>query len=300
MIMTAELIKVMKLLTENGIEAISYKGPLLSQLIHKNITFRQYCDLDILVDENDLDKAINILSQNSFNTDETEYKNIMQNKSVFHDISLYKNSIHVELHWRLFSDEFRTDLKKVNIKENLSQVTISNYTFNSFENEILIVYLAIHGAKHQWERIEWLLDIVKIFQNHTIDWQRLLEITATSKTKKILFSTLYLCQNILDLELPIEIQKYLDDKKILKLSKEIEKDFYANFSGSLLQKVQTKTISKKQYDMLEGYTNKSSFLISLLKPTELDFKTIELPKHLYFFYYFIRPFNILQRWLKKI
>ena len=51
MLMSAELIRIMKLLEENGIEALAFKGPTLSQMAYGDITLRQYVDLDILVDE---------------------------------------------------------------------------------------------------------------------------------------------------------------------------------------------------------------------------------------------------------
>jgi len=300
MLMTSELIMLMKLFEENNIEAIAFKGPTLSQMAYGNITLRQYADLDILIDEKDLQRSINLLSSNNYTVDELEYKNIMKNQSIFHDISLYKNSINFELHWRLLSDEFKTDIETINLKENLHEVLISNYKLKAFENEIFILYLAIHGAKHNWERIEWLLDIVKIIQNHTIDWQRTIELMKKTKTEKIFLSSLYLCQNILNLTLPLEVEKLINKPKILKISKKLEDYFYTHFHSLINQSVATKKISKTQYNLLEGYDNKFSFILSLFKPTELDFKTIQLPKYTRFLYYIVRPLNILIRWTKKI
>ena len=65
MLMTSELIKVIKILEENGIEAISFKGPVLSQMAYGDVVSRQYCDLDILVKEKDLNKSFDILVENS-------------------------------------------------------------------------------------------------------------------------------------------------------------------------------------------------------------------------------------------
>jgi len=64
MLMTSELIMLMKLFEENNIEAIAFKGPTLSQMAYGNLTLRQYADLDILIDEKDLQKSINLLSSN--------------------------------------------------------------------------------------------------------------------------------------------------------------------------------------------------------------------------------------------
>ena len=299
MLMTTELIKVMKLLEENNIEAISFKGPVLSQMAYGDITLRQYVDLDILIEEKELDKAIKSLSKNSYTFDKQEYQNKLKHKSIFHDISLYKNNISVELHWRLFSDEFKTNIENINIKENLSEVQISNYKFKSFKKELLVLYLAIHGAKHNWERIEWLLDIVKIIQTHQIDWQELIKIIEITRTEKILFSTLYLCQSILDLEIPKEVQDKINNPKILKLSKEFESLFFNDFKQQIEQNINTKNISNIQYKLLNGYKNKFAFILSLFKPTELDFKAVKPGKYASTMHYFVRPINIIKRWSKK-
>ena len=61
MLMTSELIKVMKLFKENDIESIAFKGPTLSQNAYGNISLRQYCDLDILLKKDDVYKVYDLL-----------------------------------------------------------------------------------------------------------------------------------------------------------------------------------------------------------------------------------------------
>lgn len=90
MLMTSELMKVVKILEENNIESISFKGPVLSQLAYGDVVSRQYCDLDILVDENNIDKVCNLLKEKNYQFDELLFKKIFENKSIFHDITIYK------------------------------------------------------------------------------------------------------------------------------------------------------------------------------------------------------------------
>ena len=49
MLMSAELIRIMKLLEKNDIKALAFKGPVLSQMVYGDITLRQYVDLDVLI-----------------------------------------------------------------------------------------------------------------------------------------------------------------------------------------------------------------------------------------------------------
>jgi hypothetical protein len=301
MLMSTELIKVMKLLEANAIEAIAFKGPALAQQAYGNITLRQYVDLDILVDEADLQRALNALKTQEYTLDEALFQKVIDAPSIFHDVTLSaKNSIQIELHWKLFSDEFQTNIETLNIKENLDEVELLNHKLKSFQKEVLILYLSIHGAKHNWERVEWLVDIVRFIEKNGIDWEKLTELMHKTRTSKIMLSTLYLCHKVLGFELPSSISQALAQTQILKLSKDFEALFYHRFRDSLDVKVQTKVISKIQYDILEGYKSKLLFIASLLKPTDIDFQSISLPKPLHFLYYFLRPLNILKRWFRKL
>lgn len=295
MLMTSELIKVSKLLEENGIKAIAFKGPVLSAMAYGDVISRQYVDLDILVDDDRLLDAIEILKNNEYSLeDDFKLDLLKKNRSIFHDVTLRKNNIvNIELHWQLFSDEYMTGISDLNIKENLRPFEYQNQTLNVFDNEIQILYLSIHGAKHNWERIEWLVDIVRFIENNTMNWKRLLDFIEKTKTEKILFSTFYLCKTILDLSLPKEIEEKIEKSNILKFSKKFEIFFYKNFNYMLEHDVESKNISKIQFDILYGYKNKLLFIIALFEPTELDYQSVKLPKYLNFLYYLIRPINLL-------
>ena len=302
MLMTSELIKVSKLLEENGIKAISFKGPTLSQMAYGDVVSRQYVDLDILVDDDRLLDSIEILRNNEYSLeDDFKLDLLKKNRSIFHDVTLRKNNIvNIELHWRLFSDEYMTGISDLNIKENLRPFEYQNQTLNVFDNEIQILYLSIHGAKHNWERIEWLVDIVRFIENNTMNWKRLLDFIEKTKTEKILFSTFYLCKTILDLSLPKEIEEKIEKSNILKFSKRFEQFFYKNFNYMLEHDVESKKISKIQFDILHGYKNKLLFILALLKPTELDYQSVNLPKYMSFLYYLIRPINLCVKFIKRL
>lgn len=300
MLMTSELIKVMKLLEENHINAIAFKGPVLSQMAYGDISLRQYVDLDILIDEKDLGRIFSILNKNKYKTNQNVVKKVLENQSIFHDISFFKNNVSLEFHWKFFSDEFKTSFDKFDIWSDLSSIQIQNHKFKYFKNEILILYLSIHGAKHNWERIEWLVDIAKYLTKVKIDWELLLEMSKSTKSQKILLSTIYLCQNILGFSIDKLVKDKFKNLKILNLSKEFENLFYNRFESRLSKKVETKQISKIQFHLLEGFSAKTFFILSLLKPTEQEYKIFNLPTGLNFIYYFLRPFNVFFRWIKKL
>ena len=66
MLMSAELIRIVKLLEENGIQTLPFKGPALSQIAYDDITLRQYVDLDILTKKEDVYKIDALLKSQGY------------------------------------------------------------------------------------------------------------------------------------------------------------------------------------------------------------------------------------------
>ena len=62
LVLTAELLRLFNLFDQAEIPAISFKGPVLTQLLYGDFSLREFSDLDIVVREADVSKAEDILS----------------------------------------------------------------------------------------------------------------------------------------------------------------------------------------------------------------------------------------------
>ncbi len=58
----------------------------------------------------------------------------------------------------------------MNLNDYVTYSSISNIQLKIFKNELTLLYLSIHGTKHNWERVEWLVDIVKLVENTQLNW----------------------------------------------------------------------------------------------------------------------------------
>src|SRR6266850_3748954 len=105
---TGELLKLLALMEENGIQAVAYKGPVLSASAYGNVVLRSFVDLDILVHERDILRAKELLLSRGFQTitqltkaqEEAHLRSRDQK-----DIVLVRPDlpISIELHWRIAS-----------------------------------------------------------------------------------------------------------------------------------------------------------------------------------------------------
>ena len=229
MLLTSELIKVMKILEENDIKAIAFKGPTLAQLAYGDVTLRQYVDLDILIKEKDLEKVYDVLVCNNFNS--MVKKEFINNKLFLEknsDITFVNenNGINIEIHWKLFRTKFSSNLNNENFFDGKHKIKINNYDINVFNAEILLVYLCMHGSKHKWERIEWISDIDKLLsKEQNINWKVVLEIAKSYNCLKMLYLGLY-------------VSYLLFDTAISNINgKELEKQTYKNMINHIFKEI---------------------------------------------------------------
>ncbi|GIU00521.1 hypothetical protein TSL6_10270 [Sulfurovum sp. TSL6] len=306
MLMSAKLIRIMKLLEKNNIDALAFKGPILSQMAYGDITLRQYSDLDIYVDREDMVKISNILSNDHYDSRvKIKYFSNEAFLNVNSDVQFYhkKGSILIEIHWTVFRSAFSNTMKKIDLWSSPEKVHIQNYELKTFRTETLLLYLCMHGSKHIWERIEWIVDVDKLIRtSSSIDWKEVYKLAQTVNGKTMLELGLYLSSNLFHTPIPDEIREKLNQSKIIShLSSDVlimlNKQEY--FSDTELQK--NYRHFRFHLSIRNTTVDKVSFIIKTLLPLKsADIEIINLPKALYFLYYLIRPFRLGIKYIQKI
>lgn len=300
MLMSAELIRIVKLLKDNGIEALAFKGPTLSQMAYGDITLRQFGDLDILIRERDRFKMMDLLIQSQY-TPKIDLKE--STKKTFFDsvnvIGLYQTSIGVlvEIHWELLSKNYAIDWEEQSLWKKQESVAINKKIIPVLPVEQQLLYLCVHGSKHLFERLEWICDIDRSIRTHTdIDWVYLVNEADKLGIRRMLFFGLSLSQQFFSLPLPKQIEKAIaEDKDIPKL---ISKVIEINFSETS-KKGKSYSSFGLLWSMRENLSDQLRFAWrGLFAPKFDDFLFIQLPKQLAFLYPVIRPFRLITKYFK--
>ena len=301
MLMSAELIRIMKLLEDNGIEALAFKGPALSQLVYGDITLRQYVDLDVLVKKEDIYKIDTLLKGR-------EYQRVIKLTSIQekiwikfkHDLGLYhpRSGVHFEMHWSLLDEDYPIQMDQNTLWENPQTVMINQHKIKTFPTEDLLLYLCIHGSTHLWERIEWIKDIDLLIRTQEIDWGKITEKAESSNVETILYLGITLTHNLFSTKLPSTIYAHIyHDTKLAVLSDYIFKSWQRDNVNGINETLQH-TLS-----MLRLFPNTKARLSYLhkitLKPTLNEYSVIDLPKGLYWFYYLVRPYLLIKKYFTK-
>ena len=82
----------------------------------------------------------------------------------------------VELHWRLCERNASVHLPVGALWQRVTPVALPGMTVSSLAPEDLVLYLCVHGAKHRWERLEWVACVAEIVRNNAdLDWHAIFE-----------------------------------------------------------------------------------------------------------------------------
>lgn len=296
MLMTAELIKVMKLLEENNIEAIAFKGPTLSQMAYGDIALRQYVDLDILIKKESFDITLKLFSKKNYHTKYNYTRAYTKVKDIIPDHMFInkKTNIITEIHNKLFSYNFPIKINNNDFFKNVMYIELGSNQLKTFHPEYLLFYLCLHGTKHLYSRISWILDIDKLIKDkkYDFDWNLFQSLVEKSNSKTMVYIGLYLAKNLFDTEIPEKILKEQNKKHkyLIRYIINTQDDPYEV----------TDRFTYQNLIMFDSLKNKISYCFYLFKPTVADYQFIPQMDGNNFFYYMLRPFRLLTRYITKI
>lgn len=298
MLLSAELGRITASLTQAGIDAVGIKGPTLAQLAYGDITLRQFGDIDILVNR---DQAF-MAAKQLLNDGHTAPLPVSLLSSrtcldVSKDYSLVNTTghVHTELHWRLFEKKYiyaDAVVIKAGTQSGLQTVIINAKPITTLSNELLIVYLCLHGAKHAFERLLWLCDIDRLIRHTELDWDRASEIAHGTHSLRSFHLGLHLAHSLLDTPLPDALQSCIHNgvgNGLIPLTlrsmarMEREKGVFKNNRRTFLY----------QLKLFDSPALALRFYFRTLFGTSTkDCQTFQLPDVLRFLYPLLRPFRL--------
>jgi hypothetical protein len=179
---------------------IPLKGPVLSYRLYGDATMRNYNDIDLLIDVNNIDRTKTYFEKLGYRIGYIVWPDTkdLQQRLIRHinhiTMTNPEKGLVVEIHWRLFRtpaisfSEYH-DL----VKRNLTTLTFADRSFTVLNNELEFLYLIIHGGLHFWMRLKWLLDLDIYLKTIKIDWDRFQELTKDLRANRMvaLFKVIY-------------------------------------------------------------------------------------------------------------
>jgi hypothetical protein len=296
-----ELVRILGLLEDHGVEALPFKGPVLAALAYGNIALRQFGDLDVLVHRLDLDRAVRVITSNGY---ELVAHETGSSESCEKDVALVSldGRTRLELHWRLskvyfsFALDSRRNARRM--WDRLETVEFAGHKVRTLPVVDLLLYLCSHGAKHRWERLEWIADVAELLRVRAdLDWMVSQREAQALGCERVLALGLRLAHELLDAPLPEHVRRaVLSDKHVESAFESACAQLFGDrhpFSHSLEKHHYRHHLKERWPDRLRlGLTYARVHLRAAFRPNAKDRAMLPVPRYLSFLHYFARPFRL--------
>ena len=286
--LSAEMEQVSVQFQEQGIRCLFLKGPALGYQLYGNLSMRTSNDLDVLISIKDFIKADALLLERGYERDtytrsvlgDWKWKN--HHVEYMHPETLQK----IELHWKLHPGGAKEpSFDQLWSRKQASSLTSKPVFLLGLED--LFLFLMIHGARHGWFRLRWLIDLADL-SNQITDWQVIKKMQRSYQVSHIAAQVYLLTDGLLDKKLPYDIHMtkgsyQLAEEALFLILNEVD--------------IHDDKLSRRFAKRADGYyqsimtrRQKVFRLIGALYPCIDDAKTLPLPKSLHFLYFPLRPF----------
>ena len=290
--LTGKALEVQKLLTAHSIENALFKGPLLSELVYREVSLRQAGDIDLLIHREDFKRAKELLVSLGYQMHPQLTPAQQASHLAFHcEIQFVRDDWFtvVDLHWGLSPRSFVFGLTEDEVMSRLQTVSFAGAETKTFSTEDLILYQAMHGAKHLWRRLEWIASLAELVRNpEEFSWSDIVDRAIKARATRILALGLRLAENF-DVELPSQVTKTLDGQdQMKKFANKIWNEMFSarTWADSTETNVFNMKIMDRRRDAL------ASMLRAIFVPTLSDWEALSLPTAMHPLYYAIRPMRL--------
>ena len=174
-ILSHELTDVLSNFNQHGIETISLKGTVLSEILYGNPALRPVADMDILVHPRDMPLARTLLAELGYEQTAPEHAR----DHPFHDEPYCKEAsfpLFLELHWAL-DDSKLTAFPEQEIWLRAQPLRLQGVPTLILSPEDNLLFMANHLSKHDSHLLKFLGDIAELLKKYkgSLDWDYITE-----------------------------------------------------------------------------------------------------------------------------
>lgn len=304
-IISASLLNVLSLLHENEIPVLPVKGAMLAEKLYGSATMRSYSDVDILVHQENLGKALNVLQENKYTLlpegiPQSTFLKFLQ--YYHHGRLLDRNGILIELHWELSGFYAPEPITLEKLEPFLTETIFNNCPTLALSNEMLFVFLCLHGNKHFWAKLDYICSIAELMNViPDLDWDVIMELGKKYKMSKRILISLSLAKKLFAPAIPEKMETMLTiNPAVARLAdkiigNELSRDSEASKVHPLLRTI------LYQPAAMDSKLDAIRFVLrSLIIPEHDECYSSRLPDSLFPLYFLYKPYRALTMPIRKI
>ncbi len=308
-----QLVDLLQAFQQAEVQILPLKGPVLAYQLYGDIACRWFVDLDLLVFPKDLPRSQQILKALGYTRLAPRLERLPRHLQMrirsrtHHEIWQPPSSfagVPVELHWQLMDPRWNIQISVERVMQRAREIPWWGRRVWVMEPTDLLIYLAVHGAKHQWNRLLWLCDFTQAWAQYgeETDPRELLERARTGGVLRMLLLAFVLLRETLGISPPMtfkqELRKHQDLQNIARtLIARLRRGIVVtpNFWKRVSYEARLQD-SGKRFNSLYVLTQVG---LRWIAPSETDYRVFSLPHVLYPLYYGFRPLRGLFSWIRR-
>ncbi len=206
LLQTTALLQVLQALKEQGVTALPFKGPALAAALYGDPALRESEDLDVLVTPADLPAAKTVLHTLGFRPLHPLSRKQEAGSLRYECASTFvqpDTGIVLDLHWAFNRKYLAVPLSLAEVLPRLRPQVLAGTPIPQLAPEHLLLALCVHGGKHQWASLNWIIDVAELLRTQPhLDWQYLTDYSRVIGCQRFLLLGLHLAERLLRAPLP--------------------------------------------------------------------------------------------------
>jgi Uncharacterised nucleotidyltransferase len=207
LLLTGVLLKILKALSAVGIRTLAYKGPTLAMALYGTLALRRTSDLDVMIDRASFPAAREVLTGLGYRPafaltrkqDDARLRSDCE-----YEFSSCDGNVCLDVHWQIAAPHLSTQFNFDELWQRRRTLMLGRESIVTFSAEDNVIVLAVHGGKHLWQQLTWLVDFAECLRQD-LDWQALRLRARSAHAVRLLFLSLALAHEVLRVPLPRDL-----------------------------------------------------------------------------------------------
>ena len=296
--LSGRLLKAYRHLSSCGVRVAVFKGLVLARKAYGEVSLRQAGDIDLLIDRKQFTEARWALESLGYEMSPRLTPAQLDSHIGFHcEIPFMRDEWFtvVDLHWGLAPRSFVFGLEADEVMSRLQYVSLSGLMVATFSDEDTVLYLSMHGAKHVWRRLEWIVSLAELIRaSPSMNWSVVVQRAEDAHATRMLALGLRLVEEFSDVKTATRIATSVDPQGVAKrMATQIKERIFTrshNIESTETNLYNFKVMDRKRDAII-------SALRSLFVPTLPDWQALTLPAALHPLYYAFRPLRLSRSYL---
>jgi hypothetical protein len=291
--LTVELHAILAALAADGIQALPFKGPLLTEMLYGDLGQRAPGDLDFLVRRRDVTRSCDHLVARGYRD---AHRSSVVMTAVQHEVyrryqceyQFVRDSdgMVVEPHWafaqRMWAVAFDYEAQFARARPG----TLAGVTLATQAHEDLLLLLCVHGAKHEWARLVWIRDVATLLDRYDLDSELALRRAREQGCARMLLVGVEVAHRLLGARVSAGLRRAIDDDP---LASSLATDTVAGLFTNDREEPSNRRITRFVFRVHDDGVARARYVLrTLLMPRRDHIEMVALPAALAWLYYPLR------------